>query len=102
MITGRPFTNDLLVGPVGLSSSLRDPGDEGGVHLLDGGEGPAGQDVVADDQDLTLDTALARGPVGGQNVDIEVVVAGEPDRFRVQWDRLTRGDVARTTVLVRS
>lgn len=51
------------------------PGGEGGVHLLDGGEGPAGKDVVADDQNLTLDTSLARGPVGGQDADVEVVVA---------------------------
>ncbi|MEV7857096.1 acyl carrier protein [Streptomyces sp. NPDC088183] len=44
---GRPLADDLLVGPAGLGPSLRDPGDEGGVHLLDGGEEPAGQDVVA-------------------------------------------------------
>ena len=49
--------------------------------------------MVADDQHLALDPALAGGPVGGQDVDVEVVVPGEADRFRVQRDRLARGDV---------
>lgn len=32
----RALSDDLLVSPVGLGPSLRDPGGEGGAHLLDG------------------------------------------------------------------
>lgn len=49
--------------------------------------------MVADDEDLAFDAALAGGAVGGQHVDVEVVVAGEADRLRVQQDCLARGDV---------
>ena len=49
--------------------------------------------MVADDQHLAFDTALPGGPVGGQHVDVEVVVPGEADRLRMQRHRLTRGDV---------
>jgi hypothetical protein len=89
VITGRTLADDLLVSPVGLSPPLRDPGDEGGVHLLDGGEDRPDRTWSRTIRTCPFDTALARGPVGGQNVDIEVVVAGEPDRFRVQRNRLT-------------
>lgn len=47
---------------------------------------PAGQNVVTDDEDLPFDMALAGRPVGGQDVDIEVEMAGETDRFRMQRD----------------
>jgi hypothetical protein len=33
--------------------------------------------VATDDADLPFDPALALGPVGGQHVDVEVVVPGE-------------------------
>lgn len=92
MVTGRSFADDLPVRLVDLGPPLRHPGGEGRVHLLDGGEGPAGQDVIADDKDLAFDASFPGGAVGGQ--DIEVVVAGEADRFRVQRDRLAGGDVA--------
>ncbi|CAL9327634.1 hypothetical protein SUDANB38_00007 [Streptomyces sp. enrichment culture] len=36
----------LLVGLVDLDPALRDPGGEGGIHLLDGGKRPPSQDVV--------------------------------------------------------
>lgn len=52
------------------------------------------EDMVADDEDLALDPALAGGTVGGQHVDVEVVVTGETDRFRMQRDRLTWSDMA--------
>lgn len=35
---------------------------------------------------------LAGGPVGGQHVDIEVVMAGEAHRFQMRRDRFTWGD----------
>jgi hypothetical protein len=37
--------------------------------------------VIADDEDLPLDPALACGPTGRQDGD--VVVAGEADRLRM-------------------
>lgn len=37
---------------------------------------------------------LPVGRVGRQNVDVEVVVAGEPDRLRMQRHGLARSDVA--------
>jgi hypothetical protein len=86
VVSRRPLRDDLSVGLVDLSPPHGHPGGECGVHFLDGGEGPAGQDVVADDQHLSLDAAFALRAVGGQHVDVEVVVAGE----------------RRTTVLVRS
>jgi len=49
--------------------------------------------VVADDQHLAFDPSFAGGAVGGQDVDVEVVVAGKADRLGVQRDRLARGDV---------
>ncbi len=52
------------------------------------------EDVVSDDEDLPFDASFAGGPVGGQDVDVEVIVAGEADRLRVQRDRLARSDVA--------
>lgn len=80
MVTGRPIVCGVPVCLVDPGSPLRHPGGEGGVHLLDGGQAPAGRDVVADDQDLALDPALAGGAVGGRHVDVEVVVAGEGGR----------------------
>ncbi|WP_434099014.1 hypothetical protein [Streptomyces xantholiticus] len=50
--------------------------------------------MIADDEHLAFDASFPGGPVGSQDVDVEVVVAGESDRFRVQRDRLTWGDVA--------
>lgn len=50
--------------------------------------------MVADDEDLPLDASFACGPVGGQDVDVEVIVTGEADRFRMERDRLARCDVA--------
>ncbi|MEU3601916.1 hypothetical protein ABZ714_24845 [Streptomyces sp. NPDC006798] len=94
--------DDFPVRLVGLGPPPRNPGGERRVHLLDGGEGPAGQDVVADGQDLPLDPALALRPVGGQHIDIEIVVAGEADCLRMQRNRLTGGDMAADTVLARS
>ena len=44
-----PEPDDLAVGAVDLRPPQRHPGRERGVHLLDRGEGPPGQDVVADD-----------------------------------------------------
>lgn len=46
----------------------------------------AGQDVVADHQDLALDASLAGGPLGGQDVDAEAA-ADEADRFRIQREQ---------------
>ncbi|MGW2595500.1 hypothetical protein ACWCXC_35220, partial [Streptomyces sp. NPDC001515] len=48
--------------------------------------------MVADDQDLALDAALPRWPVGGEHVGVEVVVPGERDRLWMQWNGLTRGE----------
>jgi hypothetical protein len=58
--------------------------------------------MVTDDEDLTLDAAFAGGPVGSQDVDVEVVVPGEADRFRVQRAASPGATWRRTTVLVRS
>lgn len=93
MVAHGPVSDDFAVGAVDLRPPQRDPGGEGGVQLLDGGEGPPGQDVVTDDVHLPLDPALALGPVGGQHVDVEVVVSGEGDRLRVRRDCLAGGDV---------
>ncbi len=41
MIARGPLPNDLAVGAVDLRPPQRHPSREGGVHLLDGGEGPA-------------------------------------------------------------
>ncbi|RPK93802.1 hypothetical protein EES46_04975 [Streptomyces sp. ADI98-10] len=45
------------------------------------------------DADLSLDPVLALRPVGGQHVDVEVVVPGESDRLRMQRNRLTWSNV---------
>ncbi len=66
MVAGGPLGDDLAVRFVDPGASVRHPGREGGVLLLDGGEGPAGQDVVADDQHLPLDPALALGTVAAR------------------------------------
>ena len=84
VITGGPVPDDLVVGGVGAGASLRHPGHEGGVHLFEAGEGLPGQDVIAHDQHLSFDPALAGWPVGGQDVDVEVVMAGEADRLGMQ------------------
>ncbi|MGV4986827.1 NAD(P)H-dependent glycerol-3-phosphate dehydrogenase [Streptomyces sp. NRAIS4] len=60
--------DDLVMGRVRASSSLWHPGHEGGVHLLERGEGPAGQDMVTDDEDLPFDAAFPGGTVGGERV----------------------------------
>lgn len=57
VIPGGAMSDHFGVGCVDLSPALGHPGRERGVHLLDAGEGPPGQDVVADDQDLALDQA---------------------------------------------
>jgi hypothetical protein len=57
------MSDDLAVGAVHLRPAQRHPGVESGVEFLDGGEGASGQDVVADDQDLTPDAAFPGGPV---------------------------------------
>jgi hypothetical protein len=93
VVTSCPFPDDLLVSPVGPGSPYRHPGGEDGVHFLDAGEGPAGETVVADDQHPAFDAALALGPVGGRHIDIEVVVAGQSDRLRMQRNRFTRSHV---------
>lgn len=93
MVADLPQSDDLAVGAVDLGPPQRDPGGEGGVQFLDGGEGPAGQDVVADGQDLALDPALPRWPVGGEHVGVEVVVSGERDRLRMHRNGLTSGDM---------
>ncbi|WP_435823969.1 hypothetical protein [Kitasatospora aureofaciens] len=91
MVTDRAQADDLAVGAVDPRAPQWHPGRERGVELLDGGERPARQDVVADDQHLALDPALAPGPVGGQHVDVEVVVAGERDRLGVERNRFAWG-----------
>lgn len=78
---------------------IRPPGGEAAIHEVRGGRRlgvdvqSAGQNVVTDDEDLAFDAAFAGGPVGGRHVDIELVVAGEADRLRIQRDLLARGDV---------
>lgn len=94
MVADRPQTDDLAVGSAHLRPPQRHPGGERGVEFLDRGEGPSGQDVVADDQHLPLDPALARGPVGGQYVGAEVVVLGEGDGFRMEGDGFIWCDVS--------
>ncbi|GAA1328378.1 hypothetical protein GCM10009647_066580 [Streptomyces sanglieri] len=49
VVEGRPLADDLLMTPVFPGLPLRRPG----------GEGSAGQDVVADDEDLPFDAASA-------------------------------------------
>ncbi|WP_199917934.1 hypothetical protein [Streptomyces virginiae] len=66
-----PHRDDLTVGAVDLAAPDHRPCLEGGVHLGERAEGPAGQDMIADYVDLTLDPSLALGPVGGQYVDVE-------------------------------
>lgn len=83
MVMSRSLADDVPVGLVDLGPSLGHPGHERGVHLLDRGEGPAGQDMVAHDQHLPLAPSLAGGAVGGQHIDVEVVMAGESDRLRM-------------------
>ncbi len=104
VVPDRAETDDLAVGAVDLRPPQRHPSSERGVEFLDRGEGPAGQDVVADDQHLSLDPAIARGPIGGQHVGIEVVMPGEGDGLRMEGDGFTWCNVParRTTVLVRS
>ncbi|WP_460061414.1 hypothetical protein [Streptomyces sp. YKOK-I1] len=58
--------------------------------------------MVADDENLALDASFAGGAVGRQDVDVEVVVAGEPDRFRVKGTASPGATWRRTTVFVRS
>ena len=94
VVAGRPHADDLAVGAVGLSPPRAAPTAANAASISSmRREARAGQDMVADDLDLPLDPALAGGPVGGQDVDVEVVVAGERDRLRVQRHRLARGDV---------
>lgn len=49
--------------------------------------------MVADDQDSPFDPGPPRRAIGSQDVDIEVVVPGERDGFRVERDCLARCDV---------
>src|SRR5215207_10319629 len=50
-----PDGDDLTVGAVDLATADRQPSCEGAVELSDRVEGPAGDDMVADDVDLPLD-----------------------------------------------
>lgn len=93
VVTNCPFTDDLLVSPVRLGLLFRYPGGERGVYLLVAGEGPARENVVADDQGLAFVAARALGPVGGERIGIEVVVACEPERLRMEGCRLARSRV---------
>lgn len=93
MVPCGPVPDHLTVGLVDLGPPPGHPGCERGVHLLDGGEGPPGEHVVADDQHLAFDAAFAGGAVGGQHVDVEVVVSGESDRFGMQRHRLAGSDM---------
>lgn len=93
LIAGGPHPDDLAVGGMGAGSAQGHPGGERGVHLLQRRERPPGQDVITHDRHLPFDPALPSGSVGGQDVDVEVVVPGEGDRFGVQRHRLARRDM---------
>lgn len=68
VVPGCPVPDDLVMGRVRAGSSPWHPGHGGGVHLLERGEGPAGQDMVTDDEDLPFDAAFPGGTVGGERV----------------------------------
>lgn len=97
-----PVSDDLATSAVHFRPPHRDPDCESGVHLFDGRKRPSGQHVVTHDADLTLDAALALRPVGGQHIDVEVVVPGERDRLGMQRTASPGATCRRTTVLVRS
>lgn len=94
VVTDGAMPDDLAMGAVDLRPPHRHPCGERGVHLLDGGERPARQNMIADDQDLALNPSFPGRAIGGQDVDVEVVVPCESHRFRMQRNRLTRSDVA--------
>ncbi len=58
----------LAVGAVDLGAADRQPERERAVELGDRVETASGDDVVADDVDLSLDPALPGGSVGGRPV----------------------------------
>lgn len=80
VVAGRPLSGDLLVGPVGLGPSLRDPGDEGRVHLLEGGNGSAGRDMFADDEAATETRVAGAGQTSsegpGRRLPISALLGG--------------------------
>jgi hypothetical protein len=82
------------VGAVGLAAADRQPAGERAVELGDRVEAAAGDDMVADNVDLSLHPALPGRPVGGQHIDAEAVMVGERGRLRVQRHRRTGRHVA--------
>lgn len=78
----RPVPDDLAMSAVHLARRSGTLAVKAAVHLLDRRGGPSGQHVVANDADLALDPTLGLGPIGGQHVDVEVVVPCERDRLR--------------------
>jgi hypothetical protein len=84
----------LAVGAMGLAPADRQPAVEGAVKVGDRVETTAGDHMVPHNVDLPFHPALAGGPVGGQHIDGEAVVAGERGRLRVQWNRDTGCDMA--------
>lgn len=53
------MADDLVVGGMGAGASPRPPAHERSVHLLDGRKGPPGQDMIADDEDLSFNASLS-------------------------------------------
>ena len=102
VVADRPDSDDLAMGAVDAGPALGQPGQERGVELLQRRERAACQDVVADDGDLALDPSFPCRAVGGQHIDVDVVVARERHRLGMQRDGLARATWRRTTVLVRS
>ena len=70
-----------------LTTSDRQPSREGAVQLGDRIETAAGEHMVADDVDLSFDPTLPGRPIGGEDVDGEVVMVGERGRLRMQRHR---------------